>query len=299
MKEKIFFTGGNGYIGKNFIKNYSSKYLIDAPSRSKLDLREGAKVNQYVTNSNIDFVVQAANVGGAASSTRREEDCLLENLHAFRNVFQSCKDIKRFVHMGSGAEYSKPFANANVNEENFGEIIPEDAYGMAKFFMGQSLEQQKVGRYVNLRIFGNFGPYEDCMTRFISNAIVRSLYGLPIIVNQNSLFDYVYVNDFLKIMDCFIQNPAPHISYNITTGHPLTLIEIAEIICDVMGSKHEIIVKNKNIKEHYTGSNIRLRQFLPENFEFTPINMAIEELIEWYDKNIEQVDKQQLQGLNK
>lgn len=290
---KIFISGGNGYIGKNFLKKFSEKYQIISPSRQILDLSHTESVNQYFGEfDELDCVLNAVSIAVTRNSLKSGQDSLSENLKIFRNIFQHASNAKRFIQFGSGAEYSKPFTKKNMREEDAGKNLPQDAYGLSKFFAGQLLELQQPGKFVNLRIFGVFGPYEDYRTRFISNAIVRSLLDLPIVVNQNALFDYVYIQDFLKILDYFIQNPAPHISYNITTGQSITLIELAEIVHRLTNNKHAIIVKNANIKENYTGDNGRLMQFLPADFKFTPIESAIAELIHWYESAFSQNNKE-------
>ena len=43
-------------------------------------------------------------------------------------------------------------------------------------------------------------------------------------------------------------------------------------------------IKNSNIKENYTADIKCLKNFLPHDFEFTPIEQAVEELIRWYDQ---------------
>lgn len=298
MLNSLFLSGGSGFLGRHIQNKFSQQYEIYAPSRQELELTDSEAVAAYLTNiSAIDYVINSANVGGTRNSNKKEQDCLLENLRVFRNIFQNSKGMKRFINLGSGAEYTKPLAIPNAREEHAGKIIPQDAYGLAKFFMGQWLEQQEVGKYVNLRIFGNFGPYEDYTTRFISNAIVRALNNLPIVVNQNSLFDYIYVKDFTEILNYFVRNPAPYISYNVTTGKPMSLIELATIVKEVTGTKHAIVVKNENIKEQYTGCNKRLMEFLPDSFQFTSINAAIEELANWYEHQIKSFTQDDIECL--
>jgi UDP-glucose 4-epimerase len=298
--QSIFLTGSNGFLGKHIHKHFSLKYRIVAPTRHELDLTNTSDVNHYFSLCDpVDFFINSAHAGVAKSSIKLEKDYLNENLTLFKNVFNYGKNAKKFIQLGSGAEYSKPFYKDNMQEEDAGIFRPTDSYGLSKFFIGQLLEQQHTGRYVNLRLFGVFGPGEDFKTRFISNAIVRSLLNLPIIINQNSIFDYTYIDDFLKILYFFIGNHTQHISYNITSGEPISLIEIAQIVHDLTNNPYDLIIKNNLIKENYTGSNERLIKFLPKNFTFTPINSAIEKLIHWYDQYLFQLNRDDLDFLKK
>lgn len=289
--KKILLTGGNGYIGKNFLSAYGHKYQINAPSRAQLNLVNSKMVDEFINRTDeIDAILHAANVGGTRNTTYTEQNCLFENLMTFRNVFQHASVAKRFIQFGSGAEYAKPLSEDNVSENNIGKTIPLDAYGLSKFLTGQFLENQQAGRFVNMRIFGVFGPDEDYHIRFISNAIVRSLLGLPIVINKNAIFDYVYIDDFLKILTYFIENPAPQISYNITAGQPVSLLDLAEIVRSLTNNNHGIVVKNEGISEIYTGNNARLISFLPPTFTFTPIEDAIKKLVHWYEGQLSTIN---------
>ena len=85
-----------------------------------------------------------------------------------------------------------------IKENNFGKILPGDEYGKAKYFASEYIVAHP--NIVNLRCFGVFGKYEDYTMRFISNAICLSLAGQPIIVRQNAVFEYIYINDLAKII---------------------------------------------------------------------------------------------------
>ncbi len=290
MNSSIFLTGSNGFIGKNIVESeLFQSYELFKPIRSELELSDSKAVDAYFNrikaeNKNIDYIIHAANIGVMRNLASSQEHCLYENLLAFRNIFQYRSQVKRFIQLGSGAEYDKPLHKPNVSETDIGEYLPQDAYGLSKFFSGNLIENahNACNNTVNLRIFGVFGAYEDYTVRFISNAIVQSLRGLPIIVNQNAEFDYVYIKDFLKILDYFVQNQAPYSSYNITSGKPMTLVEIAYIVKELTHNKHDVIVKNPIVNQYYTGTNKRLLEFLPSDFVFTSMSNAIAELIGWY-----------------
>ena len=54
---------------------------------------------------------------------------------------------------------------------------------------------------MNLRLFGVYGEFEDYSRRFISNNICRVLSGLPISMNRDMKFDYIYMNDLCFIIE--------------------------------------------------------------------------------------------------
>ncbi len=60
---------------------------------------------------------------------------------------------------------------------------------------------------MELRLFGVFGPHEDYAIRFISNAICKALFGLPITLRQNRTFSYLFIDDLGPIVERFLTAP--------------------------------------------------------------------------------------------
>ena len=194
--------------------------------------------------------------------------------------------IKKMIYLGSGAEYDKTKPIIDVEEEDFGKTIPKDDYGFFKYICSKHIEEQDD--IVSLRIFGMFGKYEDYHYRFISNAICQNLNGLPIIINQNVFFDYVYIDDFVKIVDFFIKNKSKHKFYNIGTGKKIDLLTLANLINKVADKKGEIIIKTDGLNNEYTCSNKRLVNEI-NGLKFSDINNSIESLYLWYKDNISEI----------
>ncbi|MDD4937793.1 MAG: NAD(P)-dependent oxidoreductase [Candidatus Shapirobacteria bacterium] len=278
LKKNVLITGANGFIGKNFSEQLKDKYNLLTPSRSELDLLNEVKVDNFFQKNNIDVVVHAAVVGGS----RKEEQidlALSQNLRMFFNILKNKKYFKKMIYLGSGAEYNKIKPIIEVKETDFGKTIPSDEYGFFKYICSKYIEEQD--NIISLRIFGMFGKYEDYRYRFISNAICQNLSGSPITINQNVFFDYVFIDDFVKIVDYFIDNDVKHKFYNIGTGKKIDLVTIANLINEVADKKSKIIVKNKGLNNEYTCNNERLMSEL-DNFEFNDIRNSIKSLYNWY-----------------
>lgn len=289
--EKILLTGGSGFIGKNFIQQRSDHYQISAPNRSQLELTNQTQVKKFFHEKQFSCIIHAATVGVSRKSQLEPLFGLNANLRAFAHIFAERNKAERFIYLGSGAEYGRPLSMRQIDEAQLGNVIPDDEYGFAKLLSSSMLASQPNKKAVTLHLFGVYGPHEDYRTRFISNAIVRTLFGLPIVLHQNVEFDYVYIHDFLKILDEFIHRPAFYSNYNITTGNPVTLLEIAETIKDLVGNKQKIIVKKPGMGSTYTGANQRLKNFLSPSFQFTPLKEAILELANWYQTHMSALNR--------
>ncbi len=278
IKKTIFITGAGGFIGKNLIEQFKNKYNTLTPRHKDLDLLDEKAVDHFFKKNKIDIVINCAVIGGS----RKEEhvdSSLSGNLRIFFNLLKNKDKYKKMIHLGSGAEYDKSKPIVKVKETDLGKTIPQDEYGFFKYICSKYIEKEKD--IVCIRIFGLFGKYENYRYRFISNAIVNNLSGLPITMNQNVFFDYVHIDDFVKIVDYFINHKAKHKFYNLGTENKIDLLTIAKKINLISDKKSKIIVKNKGLNNEYTCDSKRLKSELSK-CKFTPFDESLKKLYTWY-----------------
>jgi len=282
IKKTIFITGAGGFIGKNLTEQLNKKYNLLTPGHKELDLLNEKAVKDFFQKNKIDIVINCAVIGGS----RKEEhvdSSLSGNLKIFFNLLKNKDKFKKMIHFGSGAEYDKSKPIIKVKETDLGKTIPKDEYGFFKYICSKYIEKEE--KIVCIRIFGLFGKYEDYRYRFISNAVVNNLKGLPIMMNQNVFFDYVYINDFVKIVDYFINHKAKHKFYNIGTGKKIDILTIANKINKISDKKSKIEVRNTGLNNEYTCDNSRLMNEL-KKFSFTDFDKSLVELYNWYKNKI-------------
>ncbi|MBI4225974.1 NAD(P)-dependent oxidoreductase [Candidatus Roizmanbacteria bacterium] len=282
MKKKVLILGSSGFIGKNLSEAFKNKYYLLSPGHSELDLTDEPSVSFYFRSHPVDVVINAVVVGGSRKE-EKEENAFRNNLLMFFNIVNNSRYYKKLIHFGSGAEYGKRRPLIKVSEDNFGTPIPTDDYGFFKYVCSKYIERSD--KIVNLRIFGLFGKYEDYRYRFISNAICLNLLGRPISMNQNVFFDYVFIDDFTKIVEHFIIHKTKNKFFNIGTGKKIDLLTIAEKINSIADKKSAIIIRKAGLNNEYSCDNKRLLKMLNE-FKFTPIDEAIRKLYAWYKENL-------------
>lgn len=281
IKKTIFITGAGGFIGKNLTEQLNEKYSLLTPGHKELNLLDEKAVDRFFKKNKIDVVINCAVIGGS----RKEEyvnSSLSDNLRIFFNLLKNKDKYKKMIHLGSGAEYDKSKPIVKVKESDFGRSIPKDDYGFFKYLCSKYIEREE--NIICLRIFGLFGKYEDYRYRFISNAIVNNLRRLPITMNQNLFFDYVYIDDFIKIVDYFINHNAKYRFYNIGTGKKIDLRTISKKINLIADKKSKMVIKEKGLNYEYTCDNKKLLNELGK-FKFAPFDESLNELYSWY-KNI-------------
>jgi len=268
---KMLITGANGFVGRN-LKEYLQDRHADVccPKRQELNLLDSSAVSEYLHRRNFDIIIHCA-----VTTTSVEQ-----NLKMYFNIERHSGSFGKMLCIGSGAEYDMNHYFPKMKEEYFGKHIPSDIYGFSKYVIAKDIESNPRN-IINLRLFGIYGKYEDYKRRFISNNICRALCNLDISLNQNMFFDYLYVDDFSRIVARIIQHDARKQSYNICTGKPVDLLTLAQIIQKVDGKGLPITIKEEGFKTEYSGDNSLFSQEYGE-FDFTPPEKAIDVLYRWY-----------------
>ena len=163
--------------------------------------------------------------------------------------------------------------------DELGKRIPSEPYGLMKLTVNRMIE--KSDNIYNFRLFGIFGKYEMWQRRFISNICCKSLFGLPLTMRQNVYFDYLYIEDFLKILNVFLKTEKPLFhSYNVVSGKRIDLLSLCNTLNAMTGKNDRIIVCNDGLANEYTASNARLLKEIPVNF--TPIEKSMEIMYNYY-----------------
>jgi len=289
MKKKIFITGGTGFIGRNLKEQLGKSYNVYAPASQKLDLLDCSKVEKFLNKHHFDVIIHAAGHNASRASTKDLTKVLYGNLRMFFNLARCHQAYQKMFYFGSGAEYDSSHYIPKMKEGRFDIHVPTDDYGFSKYIMSKYIKG--VNNIYDLRLFGCFGKYEDWRIRFISNACCKALYDLDITVKQNVYFDYLYVGDLVQILKWFIEaKDIPYYHYNVCTGETIDLLTLANKVLKASGKKLKIKVAKKSSKKEYSGDNKRLLKTI-DGFNFTPIDVAIKQLYNWYFKNKDLINK--------
>jgi len=290
---KILITGARGFIGKSIVEylNKRQRYILFYPYHDELELLDTDNVADFVNKNNIDLIIHTANVGGSRKTgyDLAKTDVVYKNLRMFFNLARLVGPKRRMIFTGSGAEYGQGHYEPKMTEEFFSRHLPVDPYGFSKYVCSEYIKNSPY--IVNLRLFAVFGKYEDYNFRFVSNSIVKNILGMPIVINQNVKFDYLYINDLVRIVEYFITHKPKFKFYNAVRGQAIYLNEIAAEINKLADKKSEVIIRHPGLNVEYSGNNERLVKEL-KGFKFTPFGRALSELYCWYSANIDKIDTQ-------
>lgn len=278
---KILITGASGFIGRN-VKEYLQRneiYNIYAPSSRELNCLDEECVTDYLKRYKFDCILHFAVYVPQTDDEKDRNHELDYNLRIFFNFAKNSSYYGKMFYAGSGAEYDKRYDIAKVAEQDIGKTIPTDPYGLMKYIIGQQIESSR--NIYNIRLFGIFGKYENYSSKFISNVCCKAIKGIPLSMRQNVYFDYLWVEDFCRMVEIFLENEPHHHTYNIVSGTKISLAEICEIVRRVSGKQLPVFICKDGWGNEYTASNIRfLKEF--SEFQYTDMEDAIKNLYEWY-----------------
>lgn len=289
---KILITGGTGFIAKNLFEQLNSQYSIISCNSKELNLLETLKVFDFIKNNRFDVIIHTATYDAAPEHSIKDPEKVLEyNLKMFFNLAR-CKDyFGKMIYFGSGAEFGRENWIPKMKEDYFDQHVPVDQYGFSKYIMNKYTKLST--NIYNLRLFAVFGKYEYWRVRFISNACCNTVFNLPIVIKQNVLFDYMYIDDLVNITKWFIENSPGERTYNICTGKAFDHLTLAKKILKISRKDIDIVIKNNGLGIEYSGDNSK---FMNEvgGYEFKDINSSIEELYNWYLVNKNSIDKEKI-----
>ena len=291
LKKTLLVTGGSGFIGKNITERLSKKYDIIAPRRAQLDLTCQQSVDGFFASNKIDAVIHCAIKPGHRAA--RDLSGLLDaDLRMYYNLRRNTEERgMRMFTLGSGSCYDLRNYAPKMREEDMGRSIPADETGFAKYIT--ALDALGSNGIYDLRVFGIYGKYEDFTIRFISNAVCKALLGMPITLRQNRVFDYIFIDDFVDLLDGMMDKELKRHAYNVTPDEPVSLLRLAEIVREITGADVPINVASEGMGLEYTGDNGRLRKEFPD-FKFTPYEDGIRMLCDYYRGNMHLLDRETL-----
>ncbi len=286
--KKILLTGGSGFIGRNIIESFlNQKYKVFAPTHKEFDLIDSDSVKSYLSNQSFDILVHSA-VKPGHRNAKDHVNLFYSNCRQFFNLVKFEDRFEKVIILGSGAIYDMSHALIKVKEEYFGAHIPEDEHGFTKYVCETYINNSE--NIVDLRVFSIFGKYEDYAIRFISNAICKAIFDLPITIKQNRKFDFIYIDDFINVLDFIIENKLQFKSYNVTPDNSIELLKLAKIVLKISNKDLPVKIAQPGMGLEYSGDNSRIKNEY-KNYKTMDIFKSVELLYKWYFDNRALINK--------
>ena len=259
--DKIFVAGHRGMVGSALVRRLEAEGFTNVlkRDRSQLDLTDESAVAKFFADEPPDVVVvAAAKVGGIKTNNEYPVEFLLENLRIQNNIIRSAFEagVRKLLFLGSSCIYPK-FAPQPIPETALltGPLEPtNEAYAIAKIAgikLCQAYAREYGATFISVMPTNLYGPNDsfDLETSHVLPALQRKAHDAKT-RNENKLIvwgtgkprrEFLHVDDLASACLLLLEKyDSPEI-INIGCGEDITIRELAELICDVVGFNGELV----------------------------------------------------------
>lgn len=263
-EDKIYIAGHRGLVGSAIVRNLRAKgydHLVFRTSR-ELDLRDQQAVQQFFEEEKPDHVfLAAAKVGGIWANAEYPAQFLYDNLMIQSNVVDAAyrNGVDKLLFLGSTCIYPK-FSPQPLKESYLltGELEEtNEAYAIAKISgikLCNAYNRQYGTAYMSAMPTNLYGPQDnfDLQTSHVLPALMRKIYEAKVRGDQTvtvwgtgaPLREFLHVDDMADACVYIVEHVQPEQAgelINVGTGAEVTIRELAELLCHVIGFQGKLV----------------------------------------------------------
>jgi GDP-L-fucose synthase len=259
--EEIFVAGHRGMVGSALIRRLESEGFSNllVRDRSKLDLRDESAVAKFFAQEKPSVVIlAAAKVGGIKANNDYPVEFLLENLRIQNNVIQAAyeNDARKLLFLGSSCIYPK-LAPQPIPETELlnGPLEPtNDAYAVAKIAgikLCQTYAREYHANFISVMSTNLYGPNDnfDLETSHVLAALLRKAHEAKTRKDRKLVAwgsgkprrEFLHVDDLASACLLLLEQYDSAEIINVGCGEDISIRELAELICDVIGFDGDLI----------------------------------------------------------
>jgi GDP-L-fucose synthase len=258
--DKIFIAGHRGLVGSSLVRKLEQDGFVNllARSRAELDLRSASDVDRFFAHEKPAVVIlAAAKVGGIKANSDLPVEFLLENLQMQNNVIRAAYDagVGKLLFLGSSCIYPK-HAPQPIPESALltGPLEPtNEAYAIAKIAgikLCQAYNREYGANFISAMPTNLYGPNDnfDLVSSHVLPALLRKAHvarqegkaELVVWGSGQPRREFLHVDDLAAACVFLLEKyDSPEI-VNIGCGEDISIRELAELICDVVGFEGEL-----------------------------------------------------------
>ena len=264
LNEKIYIAGHNGLVGSALIRELKKRGFKNLLTRShdELDLTHQTTVDEFFDEEKPDHVIlAAATVGGIHANNTYPADFIYQNLMIEANVIHSAykTKVKRLLFLGSTCIYPRGIDQPMSEESLLSDPLEasNEPYAIAKIAGIKLCESYNRQHNTDFRsvmptnLYGvndNFHPDNSHVIPALMSRIhkAKANHDSEVVVwgTGKAMREFMYVDDMAqaclyvleldkRIYQANIKPMQSHI--NIGTGSDISIREMAEILCEVIG----------------------------------------------------------------
>lgn len=252
---KIFIAGHRGMVGSAIVRRLRTEGFqnLIVRTRSELDLTNREAVRAFFNAERPQIVVDAAaRVGGIKANNDFPVEFLRDNLDIQNNLISAAADsgVEKFLFLGSSCIYPK-FAPQPIPENALlsGPLEPtNEAYALAKICgirLCQAYARQYGKNFISAMPTNLYGPNDnfDLQSSHVLPALIRKIHEANVSgASEVEIWgtgtprrEFLHVDDLADGCLFLLRNYNDPEIVNLGCGEDISIREVAELICDVIG----------------------------------------------------------------
>ena len=257
---RVWVAGHRGMVGSALVRRLASEACdVLTAGRADLDLTRQTAVEDWIATSRPDVVVvAAAKVGGILANDRQPAEFLYENLMIEANIIHTAwiAGVKRLLFLGSSC-ISPRLAPQPIEESSLltGPLEPtNEAYAVAKITgikLVQAYRRQYGVDYISAMPTNLYGPGDnyDLQTSHVLPALLHKAHvakirrepRLTIWGTGTPRREFLHADDCADALVHVLTRYSASEHINIGSGKDLTIMELARLVCAVVGYTGDIV----------------------------------------------------------
>jgi GDP-L-fucose synthase len=259
--KRLLVTGGAGFLGRQVIaqlcKAGADSQKIRVPRSQESDLRSLENCQRAVEQQDI-VIHLAAHVGGIGLNREKPAELFYDNLIMGAQLIHAAYQagVQKFVCVGTICAYPK-FTPVPFKEDDLWNGYPEETnapYGIAKkalLVQLQSYRQQYGFNGIYLLPVNLYGPEDnfDPRSSHVIPALIRKVYEaqqkgekqIPVWGDGSPTREFLYSADAALGIVMGTQHYNDPEPVNLGTGYEISIKDLVELICDLMGYEGKIV----------------------------------------------------------
>ena len=302
--KRVWVAGHRGMVGSALVRRLAGEDCeILTVGRDSVDLTRQGETERWISEARPDAIfLAAAKVGGILANDAYPADFLYENLMIEANILEAAHQAKvaKVVFLGSSCIYPK-FASQPIKEDSLltGPLEPTNEwYAIAKIAgmkLAEAYRRQHSEDFISAMPTNLYGPEDnfDLKTSHVLPALIKKAHEartrgddtMAIWGTGTVRREFMHVDDCADALVFLMRTYSANEHVNVGSGEDLTVLALAELVCDVVGFRGRIVTDTSKPdgtpRKLMSGERLQQLGWKPK----ISLREGIEQTYRWYIEN--------------